>query len=263
MSPGAYWHVLAGSIAGGITGALVMWERKRAQLAGESAGRRLTVLVVGTAASSCALWAFGRAFGVRSPIYAATAMILITGWAALSHSAMRLPVSVFVLRVRAAEFAILRSPWTGVRPFGAILRGTFLRHLGGRVYLSAAGGDPKVVIQGIYDAEAVHIWALLLCCPWLVWWGVRGWWMSLVAALGVHVLLNVYPILNLRHATWRIEKHIARIGRIKNVQACHWSERGRATSVANASLSSGVRASARLKQTTNYENNRDTENEEG
>ena len=213
MNPDAYRHILVASIAGGFAGALVMWNRKRSQIAGENTLRRFAVLTAGTAASACALFAFSEAFGDHSQIYAAMVMILITGWAALLHSVVQLPVPRFVLRVRTGEFAVLRSPWTGVRSFGAFLRSTLLRHLGGRVYLSEVGRDPLAVLRGIHGAEIVHIWALLFCCPWLVFWGMQGRWMSIVWSLAVHVPLNVYPILHLRYVTWRIEGYLARMRR--------------------------------------------------
>ena len=188
-----------------------MWNRKRSQIAGDDKLRRFAVLTIGTAASACALFAFGKALGERSQVYAAMVMILITSWAAVLQSVLQLPVPRFVLRVRSAEFAVLRSPWTGVRSFGALLRNTPLRHLGGRVYLWDVGRDPLAVLRGIHDAETVHLLALLFCCPWLVFWGIQGRWMSIVWGLAVHVPLNVYPILHLRYATWRIDGYLARM----------------------------------------------------
>ncbi len=210
MNPEAYKYVFVASLAGGLAGILVMWHRRRSQTSGENKLRGLAVLTFGTAASAIALIAFTKAFGAQSRIYAAMLMILITGWAALLNSVARLPVPQFALRVRAGEFAILRAPWTGVRLFGALLRSTPLRHLGGRVYLSEAGRKPQVVLEGIRDAETVHILALLFSCPWLVYWGMQGWWMSIVWGLAVHAPLNVYPILHLRYVTWRLEGYVTR-----------------------------------------------------
>ena len=213
MNPDAYWHILIATIAGGCPGVLVMWNRKRSQIAGESKLRRFTVLTLGTAASACALYAFTKAFGGHSQIYAAVVMVLVTGWAAVFHSSVQLPVPRCVLRVRAIEFAVLRSPWTGVRSFGACLRNTPLRHLGGRVYLSELGRDPLAALRGMHDAETVHMLALLFCCPWLVFWGAQGRWMPVVWGLAVHLPLNVYPILHLRYATWRVGGYLARMQR--------------------------------------------------
>jgi hypothetical protein len=55
MNPEAYRHILVASIAGGLAGALVMWNRTRSQTAGENKLRQLAVLIVGTVASVCAV----------------------------------------------------------------------------------------------------------------------------------------------------------------------------------------------------------------
>jgi hypothetical protein len=218
MNPDAYEHILVASIAGGLGGALVMWNRRRSQTAGENKLRRLAVLTLGTAALACALIAFTKAFGAQSHIYAAMVMILITGWAAVLNSVAPLPVPRFILRVRAGEFAILRAPWTGVRLFGAFLQSTPLRHLGGRVYLSEVGQNPQAVLGGIHDAQRVHIWALLFCCPWVVFWGMEGRWMSIGWGLAVHVPLNIYPVLHLRYVTWRLEGYLAKMRRVQDAK---------------------------------------------
>jgi hypothetical protein len=210
MNTDSYRHILVASIAGGLAGSLVMWNRKHSQTAHYNKFRRFAVLALGTAASACALVAFSKAFGSQSNIYAALVIILITGFTAVMNSVVPLPVPRFALRVRAREFTILRAPWTGVRLFGAILRGTPLRHLGGRVYLSNAGRNPLVVLAGMHDAQTVHIWALLLSCPWLLFWAIQGRWIPIVWGLAVHAPLNAYPILHLRYVTWRLEGYVAR-----------------------------------------------------
>jgi hypothetical protein len=210
MNPDASGYILIASLAGGLSGALVTWNRKRAQVAGASRLRQVTVMAVGTAASVGALVAFAKAFGLSSSIYAGMASITITGWAAVLQSTARLPVPRSALHVRSWELAVLRSSWSGVRLFGAILRKTPLRRLGGRVYLSEVGGDTQVVLRGIDDAEAVHVWALVCCAPWLVFWGITGLWMSVGVGLAVHLPLNIYPILHLRYVTGRIERYAAR-----------------------------------------------------
>ena len=168
---------------------------------------------------------FTKAFGSQSPMYGAMVMILITGWAALLYSVVTLPVPRFALRVGAREFAILRAPWTGVRLFGAFLRGTLLRHLGGRVYLSEVGRNPRAVLGGLHDAQTVYIWALLLCCPWLLFWAIQGRWMSVACGLAVHAPLNVYPILHLRYTTKRVEGYVARVRCGKHAEQTGCTER--------------------------------------
>ena len=122
MNPDVYWYALVATVAGGLTGALVLWNRQRSQTAGEDRLRRMAGLLAGTAASAWALAAFTKAFRGHERIYAAMVMILIAGWVAGLHSVVPLSVSRAVQRVRTGEFAFLRAPWTGVRLFGAFLR---------------------------------------------------------------------------------------------------------------------------------------------
>jgi hypothetical protein len=205
-----YGLILVASLAGGLTGALVTWNRKRSQMAGESAARRLAVLVLGTGASASAVVAFGQAFGTGSAMYGALVIVAVTGWVAVVRSGgVPLPVPLSLLKGRPIELAILGAPWTGVRLFGMLLRSSPLRHLGGRVFLLGLGRDPRAVLPGIYDAERIHWWALLASCPWLIWWGTQGTWMLITVALAVHLPLNAYPVLHLRYVSGRIERCLA------------------------------------------------------
>lgn len=213
MNSGAYWYILLASISGGLGGVLVMWNRKRAQISGPNTVRRCAVLFSGTAASASALFFFNKAFAEQPNAYAAIVVIVMTAWVAVVRSVLQLRLPRFVLRVRTGEFAILRARWTGVRLFGRLLRITPLRHLGGRVYLSDVGRNALAVLRGIYEAEEVHFWALLLSCPWLGLWGMQGRWMAVVCGVAVHIPLNVYPLLHLRYVTGKIEQHVARARR--------------------------------------------------
>ena len=100
-----------------------------------------------------------------------------------------------------------------------------LRHLGGRVYLSEVGRNPRAVLGGLHDAQTVHIWALLLCCPWLLFWAIQGRWMSVACGLAVHAPLNVYPILHLRYTTKRVEGYVARVRCGKHAEQTGCTER--------------------------------------
>ncbi|HEU5072099.1 MAG TPA: hypothetical protein VFV96_16975 [Verrucomicrobiae bacterium] len=210
MNADAYWYVLGASLAGGVSGALVMWHRRCSQRTGESTVRRLIVLTAGTVAFGGALFAFTRAFGQHSPVHAVLVMVLVTAWVAVLQSAMPLPVPATLLRVNASEFAVLRFRWMGVRGFGGLLRRTPLRHLGGTVYLVDAGRQLDTVLRGIYRAEAVHLWAAMSCVPWLAWWAAHGQWSLIVWGVAVQLPLNVYPVLHLRYVTWRLQRHAAR-----------------------------------------------------
>ena len=153
----------------------------------------------------------GRAFRGQPRLFAAIVMILMTMWAALCQSAVGLGMPHGLLKVSASEARLLRRPWTGVRLFGAILRNTPLRHLGGRVFLSQAPDDIPAIVRGLHDAENVHLWALLFSCPWLIVWAWHGRWISILCGLAVHVPLNIFPILHLRSVTFRVNRYLARV----------------------------------------------------
>jgi hypothetical protein len=210
MNADAYWYVLAASLAGGVSGALVMWHRRCSPRTGGSTVRRGLVLTAGTVAFGGALFAFTRAFGHDSPVHAVMVVVLVTAWVAVLQSVVPLPVPATLLRVNAREFAILRFRWTGVRAFGALLRRTPLRHLGGAVYLADAGRSPDTVLRGVYRAEAVHLWAAMSCVPWLMGWAAHGHWSLVAWGIASQLPLNVYPVLHLRHVTWRLQRHAAR-----------------------------------------------------
>jgi len=209
MDAGAPEYVLWASLAGLVTGGLVMWHRKRQQ---PHLLLRWTVFLVGTAASFCALMAFSKAFTRHPALHGVVIMILMTSWVSVVHAVVPLPLPRSVLKVRAGEFNLLRAPISGVRSFGLLLRNTPLRHLGGPVFLLAgASRDPKRVLPGVLAAESVHIWALLVSGPWLGFWLIQEHWLSLFWGMAVQVPLNIYPVLHLRYVTWRLERCSSRL----------------------------------------------------
>lgn len=218
MNPEAYTHILLASLAGGLAGVLVMWNRKRSWSSGQSNLRGFTVLSIGTASFGFAWMEFSKTLPAHSGINAAVAMMVLTGWAAVLNSVVSLPVPYILQTVRVREFAILRSPWSGVRLFGAILRGTPLRRLGGRVFLSEAGRDVPTVLAGIRAAQAVHVWAIVFCVPLLIFWAARARWQWIFWALAVQVMLNLYPILHLRFVSFRLAEYVKRKGKGRKLQ---------------------------------------------
>lgn len=208
MDPETYCWIAAGSIMGGFTGALVMWNRARGRVGREDRWRRVLVFALGTALAGCQLVAFTKALAKYPPVLGATVVMLVTSWVAVVQTVMRLPIPRFLRKAGNIEAALLRTPWIGVRGFGRLLRSTPLRRLGGRVYLSEAGCDAQSVLDGIGDAERVHLWALLGSVPWLVSWGLRGDWIAVASGLVVHLPLNVYPTLHLRYVAWRLDRHL-------------------------------------------------------
>jgi len=210
MTPEAMIHLLSASLAGGLAGFLVLWNRRQPGHPPSGRRGRFIILFLGTLATGVAVRSFALALGAHSRTFAVVVLILVAEWAALLQSAVQLPVPTQFLRVGARESALLRSPWVGVRAFGAILRHTPLRKLGGSVYLGNGCLEPRAVLLGIHTAERVHLWALLLSLPWLVAWALLGYWGSVGWGLALQLPLHVYPLLHLRHATGRVERHLDR-----------------------------------------------------
>ncbi|MGA7616945.1 MAG: hypothetical protein WBX15_17375 [Thermoanaerobaculia bacterium] len=209
MSSHTYALLFSASVAGAVAGVLVMWSRKRSEIAGPDRARTIAVLATGTAAVLFALFAFRRLFAMQPNVFAALVVPLVTAWAAVVQSCIRLPVPDAILKVRPLELRILRSRWTAIRAFGSLLRNTPLRALGGDVYLRTTRRDVAHVLRAMYDAETVHLWGILLSAPWLAYWLLRGRWLPVALACAIHVPLNVYPILHLRYASGRVDRLIA------------------------------------------------------
>ncbi len=207
MPAEAYRLILLASLAGGGLGALVLWNRWSTRVHGRRALRGFAVVAAGTVATVVAILSFAKAFDAYPAVNAAMVVMLSTGWVAVLHSVVPLPLPRSVLCVRAGEFALLESRWSGVRAIGYILRSAPLRGLGGQVYMDGLKGNVNALLPGLYSAETVHLWALLVCCPWFVVWGAQGHWTSLASGVSVNVLINVYPVLHLRYVTGRIGRH--------------------------------------------------------
>jgi hypothetical protein len=153
-------------------------------------------------------------FGAASAIYAAVVTMLVAVWTGMLHTVVPLALPASLRKVSVPELAVLRRRCTGIPLFGLVLRRTPLRHLGGAVYLAKFDNDPARVRHGIQDAEAIHVWSLLFCTPWLAFWCWRGWWFSVGLSLAVHLFLNLYPILHLRFTRGRMERCAGRLARI-------------------------------------------------
>lgn len=228
------------NLAGGLTGVLVMWNRMCSRTGRRSKLRHFAVLTLGTAASASALIAFTKVLGPKSNLYAATIVILITGWTAVLNSVVPVSIPPLARRARAREFAVLGAPWTRVRSFGSLLRTTPLRHLAGQVYLSQSGGSPLPVLGGIREAQAVHLWAHLLSCPCILYWVMQRQWTSLICRIAIHAPLNVNPVLHLRHVSLRLERLVGRRRRSEAAQPGTPRNRGPATWFGKPGVSKGA-----------------------
>lgn len=183
---------------------------RRPRKDGEGNLLQIAVLLTGSLAFVASLLLFAKAFGASSAIFAVTVTVLVAAWTGMFHTVVPLGLPASIRKVGRREFAGLRRRWTGVRLFGVALRSTSLRRLGGSVYLTQCANASACVLRGIQQAEEIHVWSVLFCAPWLVFWCLQGLWFSLGSSLAVHALLNVYPVLHLRLARGRMEKHAAR-----------------------------------------------------
>lgn len=206
--------VLPASLAGGVVGVLAFGNRRPRGKGGNHL-RKITVMFTGTVALLAALVLFAKAFGAESGLFAATVTMLVSAWTAMVQTIVPLRLPASMLKVSSAEFAVIRRRGSGVRWFGAVLRHTPLRRLGGAVYLAECANDSARILCGIQEAEAVHVWSMLFCSPWLVFWCLQGLWFSVSSSVAVHAFLNVYPILHLRLARGRMEKCAARFAHRK------------------------------------------------
>ena len=209
--------VIPASVAGGAVGMLAFWNR-RPRKDGENNLLQIAVLLMGSVAFGVSLLLFAKAFGASSAVFAVTVTMLVAAWTGMFHTVVPLRLRASSLKVGRREFALLRWRWTGVPLFGLTLRSTPLRHLGGAVYLNQCAKDSARVLRGIQEAEEIHVWSMLFCSPWLVFWCLRGWWFSVASSLTVHALLNAYPILHLRLTRGRMERYAARLAHRKRVQ---------------------------------------------
>ncbi len=196
--------VLPASLAGGVLGLLTAGNRQPGRHR-ESRLTQVAVLLMGTVAFLLATVLFGKVFGPGSVAFAVTATLLVAAWTGVLQTVWRLRLPASVFKVRPKEIALRRSRWTGVRPFGMLLRRTPLRHLGGAVYLSNCGGEARCVLRGLEAAEEVHVWSLVFCSPWVIAWCLKGWWWAVGSSLALHVVLNLYPILHIRLTRSRLE----------------------------------------------------------
>ncbi len=149
--------------------------------------------------------------GIASPWLALLLMFYFLAIAKVAEPLFRLrmPRGLYQLREWEVEGEVLRR--LRVFGFGRLLRQTPLRYLNSRVYLDRRR-DPLEVRLQAESAEASHFWAAVLFMPWIALAAVTGKW-SIVAWFSLaQVLVNVYPILHLRHIRGRLDGTIRRIG---------------------------------------------------
>jgi hypothetical protein len=150
--------------------------------------------------------------GITSPWLALLVMFYFLGIVKVAEPLfmLRMPRVLYRLRHWEQEGDVLRR--LRVSSFGRLLRQTPLRYLNSCVYLDPQRRDVPRVRRQAESAEAAHFWAAVLFMPCIALATVTGKW-SIVAWFSLaQVLVNIYPILHLRHIRGRLDRTIRRIG---------------------------------------------------
>ena len=169
----------------------------------------LTVVMV--LGASCAL--LGSVIGMNSPWLVLLLMFDFLGIAKVAEPLFRLKMPRALRPVRRCERVGDMYRRLGVLGFGKLLRRSPLRYLNSAVYLVKTNGDLSEVCLRAESGEASHFWAAVLFTPYVMLAGMNCQW-SVVAWFSLaQVLVNIYPILHLRHVRWRLTCTLRKIAR--------------------------------------------------
>jgi hypothetical protein len=161
-----------------------------------------------------------RVIGITSPWLVLLLMFYFLGLAKVAEPlfVLRMPAALRPLRHWEREGHVYRR--LGVVGFGRLLRRTPLRYLNSAVYLDRQRRHPLQVRHLAESAEASHFWAAVLFMPYVVFAALSGMWGVAAWFLLAQVLVNVYPILHLRHVRGRLDRIIRRD---RSADRCHLS----------------------------------------
>lgn len=154
----------------------------------------------------------GTVLGGRSPWLVVLLMFYFLALAKVAEPlvVLRMPRALEARRRWEREGRLLRR--LGVLGFGRLLRRTPLRHLNARVYLARGAADPSRVRRQAASAEACHFWAAVLLVPFMALAAAHRQWQAVAWFSLTQVLVNVYPILHLRHVRARLDRMLERSG---------------------------------------------------
>ena len=167
-----------------------------------------TVLVFG---GSFAL--LGSVIGMNSPWLVLLLMFDFLGIAKVAEPLFRLKLPSVLRPVRRRESTASAYRRFGVPGFGSLLRRSPLRYLNSGVYLAAGHGDLEGLRLRAESSEANHFWAAVLFAPYVLYAGLHRQWSVVVWFTLAQVLVNVYPILHLRHVRERLTRALGRTSR--------------------------------------------------
>jgi hypothetical protein len=165
-----------------------------------------TVLVFGASAAL-----LGSVIGMNSPWLMLLLMFDFLGIARVAEPLFRLKVPSALRPVRRCESTANAYRRFGVLGFGSLLRRSPLRYLNPGVYLEARPGDLDEVRRQAESSEANHFWAAVLFTPYVLYVGLHHQWDVVVWFTLAQVLVNVYPILHLRHVRERLTRAMGRM----------------------------------------------------
>jgi hypothetical protein len=157
-----------------------------------------------------------RVIGITSPWLPMLLMFYFLGIAKVAEPlfVLRMPAALRRLRHWDRDGDVYRR--LGVFSFGRWLRQSPLRYLNSGVYLAREHRQLRQVRLKAESSEASHFWAAVLIMPYVTFAGLSGMWNVVAWFLLAQILVNVYPILHLRHVRGRLDRAICRMDRKEN-----------------------------------------------
>ena len=146
----------------------------------------------------------GRVLGSRSPWLVLLLMFYVLAFFKVAEPLFLLRLPVALRRVRAWEVSGERYRKMGVIAFGQLLRHTVLRQLNTAVYLDHGRRTPGQVCRQAEAAEAAHLLAGALVVPYIVYVAMQGRWLVAAGFVIAELVVNVLPLLHLRHTRGRL-----------------------------------------------------------
>lgn len=141
---------------------------------------------------------------VTSPAFVVIAMVCALGLAAVAAPVIPIRMPAALRPVRPWEGRRGPYAWLGVPAFGRMLRRTPLRLLNTHVYVETTGRENSGLEVRLESAEASHVWVALLVVPYMAYLVARAEWLALFWVTAAQVAWNLYPVMHLRQARFRV-----------------------------------------------------------
>lgn len=151
--------------------------------------------------------------GFRSPWLVLLLMFYFLGLAKIAEPLIILGMPSALRSLRPWERDGTVYPRLGVLRFGRFLRQSPLRYLNAAVYLDPQRKDLLRVRLRAESSEASHFWDAVLLMPYILFAGLQGLWNVVAWFVLAQVIVNVYPILHLRHIRGRLDRALRHANR--------------------------------------------------